>query len=176
MEPVQARGRGCPPRPPLARPTRVLQSPWVASSHMHRAVMTDDGLRPRGPGYTPRAAILALWAARRRGLRRLPSSARRSRRARRRHPHWTAALGRANQRARSALAGAEAQGRWLGCAREEGGTDGVGGLLLKPDSASAQRGPGHDSWLTRAGSRDIEVQFFGLLERRQITLTLPMFV
>lgn len=110
MEPVQARGEGCPPGPPRARPTRVLQSPRVASSHMHRAVMTDEGLRPRGPGYTPRAAILALWSARRRGLRRLPSSARRSRRARRRHPHWTAAPGRANQRARSALAGAEAGG------------------------------------------------------------------
>lgn len=84
----------------------------------HAPVMTDEGLRPRSPDYTPRAAILALRAAKRRGIRRLPSSTRRSRRARKRHTHWTAAPGRANQRARSTLAGVEALGRCLDCTRE----------------------------------------------------------
>lgn len=138
MEPVQARGQGCPPGPPRAQPTRVLQSPRVASSHMHWAVMTDKGLRPRGPGYTPRAAILALWSARRRGLRRLPSSARRSdvredvipigRRLPGEPIRGRGALWRERRPVGVCV------WRWLGCARERGrGYGRCGTLPLETD-------------------------------------------
>lgn len=141
MEPVQARGEGCPPGPPRARPTRVLQSLRVASSHMHRAVMTDEGLRPRGPGYTPRAAILALWSARRRGLRRLPSSARRSRRAQCAKTSSPLDGGSRESQSEGEERFGGSGGRW-GCvcgdgwaarAREVGGMGGAGGLPLETD-------------------------------------------
>lgn len=65
---------------------------------------------------------------------------------------------------------------WAARAREVGGTGGAGRSLWKLTRLAAQRGPGHDFQLSKAGSRDVEVQFFGLLERRQITLALPTSV
>lgn len=91
--------------------TGFVVSPWrpqaaAGLQHPHALGSDDDeGLRPRGPGYTPRAAILALRASRV-PVYFLPLPAVPPR-ARTRHPHWTAAPGRANQRKRGALAGGE---------------------------------------------------------------------
>lgn len=86
-------------------PWRPLTTPGL--QHPHALGSDDDeGLRPRGRGYTPRAAILALRASR------APTTSFLSRAAlptcaRIRHPYWTAAPGRTNQRRRRALAGSE---------------------------------------------------------------------
>lgn len=115
----------------------------------------DEGLRPRGPGYTPRAAILALRASRVPDyflpLPAVPP------RARIRHPHWTAAAGRANQRRRGALAGDEVSRElrlredvWAARGRGHGPAwEGSSGIYLVPEHIEGQ---GQDFRSNREGS------------------------
>lgn len=108
--------------PPRATAGSAHTGPAVSPGRQQpHAPGSDDGRGPEAtrPGlHTARCHPRALVGQASRAP--TTSSARRSRRARRRHPHWTAAPGRSNQRARNTLAGAEARGRWLGCVLERG--------------------------------------------------------